>query len=105
MAGPTCRQMPFAFSGFSPFEQAARWREAEQAAQTFRTFDELLTSPDGAATLAKLGKTSPMSPTFGALPEGFETGAQQGIQGNAELRKQLQPYNPRHYAAITPQVI
>lgn len=77
MAGHSLSANSLRVFGFLPFERVARWREGTQATATFKTFDELLTSPEGAATLARLGKTSPMSPAFGALLQGFETGALQ----------------------------
>lgn len=86
MAGHSLSANALRVFGFLPFERVARWREGTQAAATFKTFDELLTSPEGAATLARLGKTSPMSPAFGALLQGFETGALQGYTANEKLR-------------------
>lgn len=80
MAGHSLSANTLRVFGFLPFERVARWREGAQAAETFRTFDELLTSPEGAATLARLGKTSPMSPAFAALLQGFESGA---VQANS----------------------
>lgn len=74
--------------GFLPFERSARWLENRQTTATFKTFDELLTSPEGAATLARLGKTSPTSPAFGALLQGFETGTLQGYKTNEDLQRQ-----------------
>lgn len=92
MAGHSLSANSLRVFGFLPFERVARWREGAQAATTFKTFDELLTSPEGAATLARLGKTSPMSPAFGALLQGFETGALQ-----ADLARD------RNAPAITPR--
>lgn len=71
--------------GFLPFERAARAIEDATLGKTLRTFDDLLTSPDGAATLAKLGKTSVMSPAFAATLQGFAVGGGQAAQGADRL--------------------
>lgn len=47
--------------GFLPFEKAARGVEDRVMAHTFRQFDQLLTTPEGAAKLAELGKVPAIS--------------------------------------------
>lgn len=87
MAGSSLSANALRVFGFLPFERLARSAEMRQATATFKTFDELLTSPEGAVTLARLGKTSPMSPAFGALLQGFETGAIQGYSASEEVKR------------------
>lgn len=57
--------------GIAPFATPARKLEAMQLARTFGKFDELLTSPEGAKTLAEIGKRRPMSPENWVLLSGF----------------------------------
>lgn len=99
MAGHSMSANALRVFGFLPFERVARWREGAQAAQTFRTFDELLTSPEGAATLAKLAKTPPMSPAFAATLQGFESGMLQSGTGRRELQRLQDGYG----ATVNPQ--
>ena len=47
--------------GFLPFEKAARRMEDSVMAKTLTQFDKILTSPEGAAKLAELGKVPPLS--------------------------------------------
>lgn len=47
--------------GFLPFEKAARRMEDAVMAKTLTQFDRILTTPEGAAKLAELGKVPPMS--------------------------------------------
>jgi hypothetical protein len=47
--------------GFLPFEQVARRIEDATMAKTLQQFDKILTTPEGAAKLAELGKVPPMS--------------------------------------------
>lgn len=61
--------------GFLPFERVARKIEDKQLASTFAKFDELLTTPDGAALLAKLGKRSVMDEEALVMLAGFRSGA------------------------------
>ncbi len=67
--------------GFLPFEKAARGVENKIMAKTFQNFDKLLTTPEGAAKLAELGKVPIMSKrailifnSIGAGQKGFEQG-------------------------------
>lgn len=48
--------------GFLPFERTARGVENFVSSRTLKEFDKLLTSKEGAETLAKLGKMDPGSP-------------------------------------------
>jgi len=63
--------------GFLPFERLARGIEDAAMGKTFSEFDRLLTSPEGAATLAKLGRVPVISPQARALIAGF-SGSQAG---------------------------
>lgn len=47
--------------GFLPFEKAARRMEDSVMAKTLTQFDKILTTPEGAARLAELGKVPPIS--------------------------------------------
>ena len=67
--------------GFLPFEKVARGIEDRIMASTFKNFDKLLTTPEGAAKLAELGKAPIMSKrailifnSIGAGQKGFEQG-------------------------------
>lgn len=71
MAGENLSANTLRIFGFLPFERAARGLEIRSAAATMRTFDDLLTSPEGAATLAQLGKVSAISPQARAVLQGF----------------------------------
>lgn len=64
--------------GFLPFEKAARRLEDASGSATLRTFDDLLTSPDGAATLVKLGRVAPTSQAAQAIVSAF-VGSQPGM--------------------------
>ena len=99
MAGNSLSADTLRLFGFLPFEKAARGVEARAAAETFRTFDDLLTSPDGAATLAKLGRTPVMSRNAQAILQGFITGDLVTEEERARKAKAPGGYPP----AITPQ--
>lgn len=68
--------------GFLPFEKAARGVENRIMASTFKNFDKLLTTPEGAAKLAELGKAPIMSKRailiFNSIGAG-ERGLEQGL--------------------------
>jgi hypothetical protein len=57
--------------GFLPFERVARKVEDAALAKTFGRFDELLTSPEGAKLLAKLGRKAPLSDESLVMLSGF----------------------------------
>lgn len=61
--------------GFLPFEKAARKIEDAVMARTFTQFDKLLTTPEGAAKLAELGKVPPISGKALALFSAIGAGA------------------------------
>lgn len=63
--------------GFLPFERAARGIENFSFRRSAADFDRLLTSPEGAATLAKLGKMNPQDPRAIALLANFNAQAAQ----------------------------
>jgi hypothetical protein len=75
---------------FLPFEKAARGVESRAVTKTLRTFDDLLTSPDGAATLAQLGRVPVMSTKAQAILNGFVQGTIAADDGNQKLRNQPQ---------------
>lgn len=63
--------------GFLPFERASRAIEAFYFRRSAADFDRLLTTPEGAAILAKIGKMSPQDPKTIALLASFGANSQQ----------------------------
>jgi hypothetical protein len=71
--------------GFLPFERAARKIEDAVLGKTLRTFDKILTTPEGAELLTKLAKVPRMSREQFLLLSNF--GAQAGQQNAVSLDK------------------
>jgi hypothetical protein len=75
--------------GFMPIARAAQGVEDAVRGGVYRTFDDLLTSPEGAATLVKLAKAKPGSQQFETILQGFTIGGQQGNLGVQNLQQNM----------------
>lgn len=67
MGGKTLGTRGMKSVGIQPLKPLADMVEAATLSKTYATFDQLLTSPDGAATLAKLGRVPATSPAAAAI--------------------------------------
>jgi hypothetical protein len=84
MGGRTLAGSAMRMVGVAPLKPLATRLEGSVLGKTFETFDELLTSPEGARTLEKLGRVPAISPAAQAILATW--GAQRATNSDGSTR-------------------